>query len=163
MYLLLLLPLLLIGGGAEVVARKAEDENQEGGGDQGPVLGLGNTDLPQVKKNESSDGLHPLRSLLLEPHIPGPVLRLTPSAHAGQSTLIHTTHMLQVCAGHTHSPVPGCHPGRLERGEGREKREQGCWLQEGYHLSLHHTQGLPAPFNFSNPTPPPLSSGTLVR
>lgn len=46
MYLLLLLPLLLIGGGVGVVARKAEDENQEGGGDQGPPLGLGNTDLP---------------------------------------------------------------------------------------------------------------------
>ena len=34
---------------------------------------------PQVKKNEGTDDLHPLRSLLLEPHTPGPFLRPTPS------------------------------------------------------------------------------------
>ena len=126
MYLLLLLPLLLIGGGAEVVARKAEDENQEGGGDQGPLLGLGNTHLPQVKKNESSDGLHPLRSLLLEPHIPGPFLRLTPS-HTRWPVHSNTyhSHAASVCRPH---PQPSPWLPSWEAGKGRGQREERARL-----------------------------------
>ena len=75
-------------------------------------------------------------------------------AHAGQSTLIHTTHMLQVCAGHTHSPVPGCRPGRLERGEGREKREQGCWLRKGITSPCTTPRGCQLPS--TSPTQPHL-------
>lgn len=62
-----------------VVARKAEDENQQGGGDEGPPLGLGNADLPPGEEKEGTGDLRPLRSLLLEPHAPGPFLRPTPS------------------------------------------------------------------------------------
>lgn len=62
--------------------------------------------------------------------------------------------MLQVCAGHTHSPVPGCCPGRLERGEGREKREQGCWLRKGITSPCTTPRGCQLPS--TSPTQPHL-------
>lgn len=81
---------------------------------------------PQVKKSKSTDGLYPLRSLLLEPHTPGPFLRPTPSRTCWP-VLSDTYHSRAASVRRPHPQPSPWLPSR-EAGKGRGQRGERARL-----------------------------------